>query len=213
MQKAPHARVRRRPTLRPDAGSTALSTVAGVVLASGGGRRYGGPRALLRHDGSYLVERAAQAAREGGCAPVVVVLGAGADQVRAEADLAEAVVVDDAGWRTGSGSALRAGLAALADTDAAAALVLLVEMPAVGAEAVRRVAEGAEATTLRAATYAGRRSHPVLLGRDHWAGVTMLATGDVGVRAYLTARSSSVVSVACEDIADGSEIEPVPAES
>ncbi|HEX6500025.1 MAG TPA: NTP transferase domain-containing protein [Micromonosporaceae bacterium] len=183
-----------------------------MVLASGGGRKYGGPWALLRHEGTYLVERAARAARDGGCSPIVVVLGANADQVRAEADLGEAVLVDDAGWRTGSGSALRAGLAALADTDAVAALVLLVEMPGVGPEAVRRVADGAQASTLRAATYAGRRSHPVLLGRDHWAGVTTLATGDVGARAYLTARSSSLVAVACDDIADGNEVEKISAD-
>ncbi|MGE5828368.1 MAG: NTP transferase domain-containing protein, partial [Micromonosporaceae bacterium] len=33
-------------------------SVAGLVLAAGGGRRYGGPKALVRHEGTLLVERA-----------------------------------------------------------------------------------------------------------------------------------------------------------
>ena len=48
---------------------------AGLVLAAGGGRRYGGPKALVRYEGSLLVERAVRTVRDAGCAPIVVVLG------------------------------------------------------------------------------------------------------------------------------------------
>ncbi len=60
---------------------------AGLVLAAGGGRRYGGPKALVHHEGSLLVERAVRTVRDAGCAPVVVVLGAAAAEVRASAQL------------------------------------------------------------------------------------------------------------------------------
>ena len=63
-------------------------SVAGLVLAAGGGRRFGGPKALVRHEGSLLVERAVATARAGGCAPIVVVLGAGAAEVREHAGTA-----------------------------------------------------------------------------------------------------------------------------
>jgi nicotine blue oxidoreductase len=181
--------------------------VAAVVLAAGGGQRSGGPKALLRTQSQPLVERAVTAAHEAGCAPVVVVLGCEASRVRAEAALNDATPVDNPGWRSGAGSSLRVGLAALAGTAAEAAVVLSVEMAGVGAEALRRVSAGADATALRTATYEQRRGYPVLLGRDHWPGVATLAVGDLAARAYLSAHADLVVPVACDDIADGAAFE------
>ncbi|MBO0870685.1 MAG: NTP transferase domain-containing protein, partial [Micromonosporaceae bacterium] len=133
--------------------------VAAMVLAAGGGPRYGGPKALLRAGGELLLDRALAAARGAGCAPILVVLGSEAGRVRAEAALDGALVVENAGWRGGTGSSIRAGFAALAEQseDVTAAVLLLAETPGVTAEAVRRVAEGADDQALRAATYGGRR--------------------------------------------------------
>ena len=47
----------------------------------------------------------------------------------------------------------------------------------------------------------------MLLGRDHWAGVAILATGDIGARAYLSARSASVQTVPCDDISDDTDLD------
>ena len=50
--------------------------------------------------------------------------------------------------------------------------MLLVDLPDVTAEVVRRVsAAGDGPRALARATYDGWPGHPVLLGRDHWAGV------------------------------------------
>ncbi|HEX7746480.1 MAG TPA: NTP transferase domain-containing protein, partial [Micromonosporaceae bacterium] len=162
--------------------------VAGLVLAAGAGRRYGMPKALVRHDGRLLVERAAEVAAAAGCAPIVVVLGAAAADVRAAADLAGADVVDNPEWDTGMGSSLRAGLSALAATDAVAAIVLLVDMPGVTVAAVRRLRSLAGEDVLAMAGYGDRRGHPVLLGRSHWTGIATSAVGDVGARPYLHRR-------------------------
>ena len=190
----------------PQKGSAELS-VAGLVLAAGGGRRYGGPKALVRHEGSLLVERAVATVRAGGCAPIYVVLVAASAEVRAQAQLADVALVENEGWKSGMGSSLRAGLSALGASDADAVIVLLVDTPGVTAEAVRRVAQKDGRDSLAAATYGNRRGHPVLLGRDHWAGVSLLASADVGARAYLSARSAEVHTVPCEDIADDTDID------
>ena len=94
-----------------------------------------------------------------------------------------------------------------AGVGAIAALVLLVDTPGVTAEAVKRVAAGSARDSLATATYNGRRGHPVLLGRDHWAGVSILATGDVGARAYLSARLEKLHLVPCEDISDDTDMD------
>jgi CTP:molybdopterin cytidylyltransferase MocA len=195
----------------PSRGGT-LSAIAALILAAGGGRRFGGPKALARVDGVLLVDRAVATARAAGCDPVLVVVGAAADDVRAQADLAGVAVVENPSWRTGMASSLKAGLAALAQTPAQATAVLLVDMPGVGAEAVRRVAQGADAAALRTATYEGRRGHPVVLGRDRWSGVAALASADVGARAYLVAHASELVTVPCEDVADDADIDEKPAD-
>jgi nicotine blue oxidoreductase len=142
----------------------------------------GRPKALVELDGEPLVRRALRVLADGGCSPLVVVLGAAADDVRAVLPAGvRSVVADD--WESGMGASLRTGLAAL---DSDAALVHLVDLPGVTAEAVARLIAGpVENHTLRRATYDGRPAHPVLLGRAHWAGVRAAATGDAGARGYL----------------------------
>ena len=76
---------------------------------------------------------------------------------------------------------------------------------------VRRVlALGAAPSVLARAGYAGRPGHPVLLGRDHWAGVAAEARGDAGARAYLRTRDVAVVE--CGDLADGMDVDRPPVE-
>lgn len=177
--------------------------MAGLLLAAGGGRRLGGrPKALLPQRGRPLVEHAAGVLRAGGCARVHVVLGARAADVRERAALDECVLVENPDWAEGMGSSLRAGLDSLAGTDARAALVLLVDQPGIGPEAVARVL-GAyrDPSSLASAAYDGVRGHPVLFGADHWAGVAATATGDQGARAYLKEHAASVALVECGDVA------------
>jgi CTP:molybdopterin cytidylyltransferase MocA len=187
--------------------------VAGLVLAAGAGRRYGGPKALVELDGRLLVERAVGTLRDAGCGPLVIVLGAAAGAVSARADLGDAVTVVNEDWDTGMGSSLRAGLAALETTGADAVIVLLVDTPGVTPAAVRRVAALAAPDALAGATYGGQPGHPVLLGRAHWAGVAASAVGDVGARRYLSAHADRVRSVPCDDVADGTDLDEPPAVS
>ncbi|MFJ8399668.1 NTP transferase domain-containing protein [Streptomyces microflavus] len=183
--------------------------VAGVLLAAGGGRRLGGrPKALLEHRGRPLVEHALRALRNGGCGPLHVVLGAAADEVRARADLTGSVVTVNPGWEEGMGSSLRLGLAALAGTGADAALVLLVDQPGIGAEAVARVRLAYRSrTSLVAASYDGERGHPVLFGADRWADIAAGAVGDQGARAYLREHRDAITLVECSDVAQAYDID------
>ncbi|MFC9945585.1 nucleotidyltransferase family protein [Streptomyces pratensis] len=185
--------------------------VAGVLLAAGGGRRLGGrPKALLEHRGRPLVEHAVRALRNGGCGPVHVVLGAAAEEVRALANLSTCAVTVNPSWEEGMGSSLRAGLGALAGSDADAALVFLVDQPGIGAEAVARVRSAYRSrTTLASAAYDGERGHPVLFGADRWADVAAGAVGDQGARAYLRAHRDAITLVECSDVAQAYDIDTV----
>lgn len=186
-----------------------MSTVAGLVLAAGGGRRYGMPKALVEYEGGLLVERAVRTA-QAVCDPVLVVLGARAVDVWREARIDGAVVVANRDWETGMASSLRTGLDGLRGLPGRidAALVTLVDMPGMTPEALRAVAAHAARDALAIATYDGVRGHPVLLGRDHWAGVAATATGDEGARRYLAAHD--VTEVDCTGLADPTDLDVPP---
>jgi CTP:molybdopterin cytidylyltransferase MocA len=187
-----------------------MSAVAGLVLAAGGGRRYGMPKALVEYEGSLLVERAVRTARAV-CDPVLVVLGARAVDVWRTADLGGATVLANQDWETGMASSLRTGLDGLRGWPGRvhAALVLLVDMPGMTPAALERMTAQAGPDALAVATYDGVRGHPVLLGRDHWAGVAATATGDEGARRYLA--DHDVTEVDCTGLADPTDLDVPPA--
>jgi nicotine blue oxidoreductase len=167
----------------------------------------GRPKALVELDGEPLVRRALRVLRDGGCAPLVVVLGAQAGQVRTLVP-ADVLAVVESGWAEGMGASLRAGLAALArlDPQPVAALVHLVDLPGVSATAVARLAGLSAPDVLARAAYAGRPGHPVLIGRTHWPAVSGTATGDAGARGYL-AGNPAVELVECADVADPDDVD------
>jgi len=176
--------------------------VIGLLLAAGAGRRMGRPKALVEN---WLV-RAVTVLRDGGCDRVVVVLGAAADQASRllVGHDVEVVVAED--WAEGMGASLRTGLGVLADAGEAAALVTLVDLPDVGSDVVRRLlGRPVTAATLARAAYAGTPGHPVLIGREHWAGVIESAAGDRGARTYIA--THDVVLVECGDLATGHDVD------
>lgn len=177
-----------------------MSTVTGLLLAAGAGRRMGRPKALLRRpDGTPWVAAARQTMLTGGCDDVVVVLGAAADEAQPLIEGARVVVAEQ--WERGMGASLAAGLAAL-DSATDAALVHLVDLPDVGPDVVARVLDrGANTATLARAAYRGRPGHPVLIGRAHWA--SLGSGADEGARRYLAERDVELIE--CGDLATGAD--------
>lgn len=175
-----------------------MAGTAGLLLAAGAGTRFGVPKALVRFGDGYLVEHGISVLRSGGCDPVHVVLGAAAAAVRTRARLDGATAVPNPRWRTGLGSSLRAGLESLPGS-VDAVVVLLVDQPLVGPEAVRRLrAARTGGATVAVATYGGRTGHPVLLARDTWTDVIHVAYGDRGAKPFLLAHPRLVTSVPCD---------------
>lgn len=199
--------------------------IAAVVLAAGEGRRMGMPKALVRaDDGRTWLERTLQVLLDGGCRDLYVVEGAASREVERAAQefvttqsepgrrttLVGLAVIESPDWREGMGASLRAALTAFGDNPAGEAvdalLVMLVDLPDVGPEVVRRVrAHAKDAADPRAvlarATYDGRPGHPVLIGRDHWAPMAATLSGDEGARRYLAAHDATAIE--CGDLASG----------
>jgi CTP:molybdopterin cytidylyltransferase MocA len=166
----------------------------------------GMPKALVTDDrGSWLV-RGVELLRDGGCARITVVLGAGAVQARSLlADLeVDVAVADD--WAEGMGASLRTGLRSLDGSGDDGVVLTLVDLPDLVPEVVARVISAGDGpAALARAAYDGEPGHPVLLGREHWAGVIETAVGDQGARAYLADRDVTLVE--CADLATGRDVD------
>ncbi|MEV6983156.1 nucleotidyltransferase family protein [Sphaerisporangium sp. NPDC051017] len=179
---------------------------AGLLLAAGAGTRLGTPKALLEFQGERLADRGARLLRDGGCRPVIVVLGAAAGRIGGLDDQG-VIVVRNPDWATGMGSSLRAGLDAVPPS-AGAVVVALADQPLVRAEAVRRLAEArAAGAAVAVATYGGARRNPVMIGAEHFAEVRRLATGDAGARPFLRAHLDLITLVPCDDAGDPADID------
>jgi molybdenum cofactor cytidylyltransferase len=178
------------------AGAEDPSASAGLVLAAGEGRRFGGPKQLAPLGGRPLIEHALAALAD--LDRVVVVLGARAAEVRAGADLgrAEVVVCDD--WAEGMSASLRAGLAAL--RGAHEVVIVLADQPSLTTTAVARVR--AAAGPAARAVYGGEPGHPVVVRRPLLDRAGELR-GDAGFRALL----DGAAEVECADLADPRDID------
>lgn len=180
--------------------------IAGLLLAAGAGRRYGMPKALV--EGGAWLRRAVATLAEGGCEPVLVVIGAEADRVLPLVPEGAGTVLA-ADWAEGMGASLRTGLAELIRTappQVQAALVHLVDLPDVDASVVRRLVAVADPAVVARAGFESQPGHPVLLGRQHWGAVVASAQGDRGARDWL-ARRPDLVVVDCSDLASGIDVD------
>ena len=184
------------------------SGVCGLVLAAGAGTRFGGPKALAREpDGTPWIALAVGMLRDAGCDPVLVALGASADEAEPLVPAgAQVVIVPD--WSDGLSASLRAGLGAASALSSAAVLVTPVDTPGATADAAARVIDRSGvplSAVLARALYAGRPGHPVLIGRDHWTALAGTLTGDSGAGAYLSAHGA--LAVECGDLWSGADVD------
>lgn len=179
--------------------------VVGVVLAAGAGTRAGGPKAVRRTAaGVPWLHLVVRRLLDGGCAEVVVVLGASAPAAGALVP-AEAVPVVCVRWADGLSASLRAGLEATARLrpTAVAVAVTPVDIPDGNPATLRRLLPRLSSDCLVRATFEGRPGHPVLIGRDHWRPFADSLSGDAGGAGYL--RSHGAVPVECGDLESGDD--------
>jgi CTP:molybdopterin cytidylyltransferase MocA len=158
--------------------------IAAIVLAAGAATRFGAPKQTL------LLPHVLDRLRRSPVDEIVVV--AGAHQLEADAR-----VVECPEWERGAGASLRCGIAAL-PSGAEAVIVVLADGPNLAPGAVQRVLEiwRAGAGDVVAASYAGDRGHPVVIGREAWNDIP-----DEGLR------SLPVTLVPCDDLGTPGDVD------
>lgn len=145
---------------------TGSMKVAGVLLAAGSATRMGRNKLLLELDGEPMVRRAARAAIEAGLEPVLVVLGHEGERVAEALRGLDCELVRNPDHAGGINTSLSAGIAAV-PPDCAAAVVLLGDMPLVGAAQIAALVARWRETgaPLVASRYGEAQAPPTLYGR------------------------------------------------
>ncbi len=156
---------------------------AGLILAAGAGRRFGGTKQLADLHGRPLLEHAIAAMLAvPALDPVLVVLGHAADEILGRVDFGAAEVVVCEEWDGGQGFSLRRGVGALVEADAV--VVTLGDQPFITPQVIAGALDQLGGDDAVRATYDGQPGHPVVLGQRVMDAVSEL-DGDVGARDLL----------------------------
>ena len=111
--------------------SDRVGAIAGVVLAAGTSTRMGQNKLFMELEGETLVRRVVGRASKAGFDPLIVVLGHEADRVQQALEGLSYRPVLNPEYARGVNSSLRAGIQAVSETAARAAVVVLADMPLV----------------------------------------------------------------------------------
>ncbi|MGH3066108.1 MAG: nucleotidyltransferase family protein [Gaiellaceae bacterium] len=142
-----------------------MTRIAAIVLAAGEASRFGSPKQRL------LLPRVLERLPLAPIDEIVIVAGAYELEPPSNSLLQGGVsarVVQCGEWVLGPGASLRCGLAALRE-ETEAAVVVLADGPNLSPQAVERVLEAwRQSGGTVAASYAGARGHPLVIGRREW---------------------------------------------
>ena len=178
-----------------------MSEIAAIILAAGQSTRFraaggtGVTKLVATLAGRPLVRHVAEAALASRVGPIIVVTGHARDEVMAALSGLRVMEIGNPLYASGLASSLKAGIAAVPTTKGA--LVLLGDMPFVGAALLDRMIDVFEARPEVEAVvpvHGKQRGNPVLVGRKLFPAIAALS-GDEGARKIIAAAKVAEIAV------------------
>lgn len=167
--------------------------VSGLVLAAGGSQRLGQPKQLLPYRSRPLLAHVIATARACRFDQLLCVLGGAADAIRERVDLGGVQVVENRNFGAGCSSSIAAAVHAI-DPRSERLVLLLGDQPAVDADTVSALLDGAGDAALAACAYEDGRGHPLAFHRSTFPALADLH-GDKAVWKLLHRAGPAVVDV------------------
>jgi molybdenum cofactor cytidylyltransferase len=137
--------------------------LAAVILSGGASRRMGSPKALLSYQGRPFLEHLLDVAHHPKIGLRRVVLGADAEPIAKEVNLAPDEIVINGEWEKGQLSSIQAALRSLPpETDGI--VLLLIDHPLISSVLVGELIDSFynSGKSIVLPVYEGRRGHPVI---------------------------------------------------
>lgn len=184
-----------------------------MILAAGASSRLGRPKQLLTdNSGQSMLCRAVDTALASICRPVVVVIGANADQLRDDLNgLTHAIdIVENKEWDEGMGSSVRAGIEWLSSYHASyhgdhrtahnatveAIVIMLCDQPFITPELINRLVKNyfTSGKAIVASEYSNTIGVPALFSRPLFAELLRLS-GNEGAKKIITRHADEVACI------------------
>jgi molybdenum cofactor cytidylyltransferase len=174
-----------------------MPCMVGIVLGAGASRRLGRPKQTLPFGDTTLLGHVLREAEAASLERVVLVVGGAADEALAGVEPSRAIVALNDSYGTGCASSLLAGLDAAGETEAI--MLLLGDMPGVGAETIDAVAAAwsSERPWAAVTSYRGERGHPFVFAQSAFGDLRALH-GDKAVWKLIEERPAEVLEVAVD---------------
>ena len=174
--------------------------IAGLVLAAGESSRMGRDKALLDYRGKTFLETIVTALRDAGIEKIAVVLGHHAEEIQSAAQLENCEVVINKDFAQGQTSSLQSGLKSLFSESLEAAVLCLVDHPAVKSTTIAKLIEAFHKSSAPVVipTYQGKRGHPVLIGHTLLDELAQLTPGE-GANAVIRSHYPEAIFVETAD--------------
>ena len=173
--------------------------ISAVVLAAGVSSRMGRVKLVLPVEGRPILETVLVTLRKAKVDEVVVVLGAGAAEIKKEVRFRGERVVFNPDYAEGMSSSLKLGLKKISP-DSEAALVVLGDQPFLTSSTINRIVDGYLTTKAPVVVpvHGNIRGNPVLFDRSTFPAV-MKVKGDVGAKSVVGAYGDMVLEVLSPD--------------
>ena len=174
--------------------------LAAAILAAGESKRMGQPKALVPFQGSTFVDHLMAATRHPLVGITRVVLGAGAEGIRASLKVDASWIVVNADWPTGQLSSIHAAIRSMPAGATEGILVCPVDHPLISAHLVGQLIAAFDAggKLIVLPRHRGRRGHPVLFSAALYEEL-LAAPLAVGARQVVWNHAAEVMEVETEE--------------
>ena len=180
---------------------SAVNNIGVVILAAGASTRLGQPKQLLKYNGKTLLQNAIDAAVNSTADPIVVVLGANADEVSQKINKSKISVLINTAWEEGMASSVRNGLNELLfiDPSTDAVIFMVCDQPHVSADLINDLVKTQrESGKLIVTCSYGETIGPPALFHKSLFHELMQLTGDAGARKVIQQHANAVATVLFE---------------
>ncbi len=169
-----------------------------IILAAGASTRMGQPKQLLPYEGGNLLQHTIDTAVGTGFHPVIVVLGAKANEMLPAIENNNIIIAENKQWAKGLGSSVRAGISTLMKHLPAAdsVVLMLCDQPFITAALLNQLIETKAATNkyIIATMYRDTVGVPVLFDKSFFRELLQLQ-GQNGAKKLLLQYPNEVATV------------------
>jgi molybdenum cofactor cytidylyltransferase len=168
-----------------------------IILAAGQSSRMGKPKQQLQYQGTSLLQHSVNIALQSPYRPVIVVLGAFADDIVPTIPPKPIDVIINTQWEEGMSSSIRAGIDYLQKTPGITnALIMLCDQPHVNSKLLTDIVriKNQSGKGIVACAYNNTIGVPVLFDQKYFPELLLL-TGQEGAKKLLTAHPNDIETV------------------